>query len=102
MNKLSLKFKLIMIVMVCLIGQMSLSMLQAFEEKASLIEGRKHALKTAIDIAFSVVNLKEKEAKAGKITEEEAKKEAIKAMQVMHYGNGVKNIFMLGPSMAKI
>lgn len=77
-----------LVVSVCLLF-VAFIVITGFQSYNKIYDSRKNQLKTTVEIAFNIANGYKKLADEGKITEEEAKREAISAIKNAKHGNNI-------------
>ena len=77
-----------LVVSVCLLF-VAFIVITGFQSYNKIYDSRKNQLKTTVEIAFNIANGYKKLADEGKLTEEEAKREAISAIKNAKYGNNI-------------
>ncbi|BEU94679.1 cache domain-containing protein (plasmid) [Acidovorax sp. DW039] len=88
MRSLSLRQKLLAPIAFSLLALLSLTMINAYDARSNAFEARRQALKDIVDAADSLISSIAAEAKAGKLSEDEAKATAIARVGQLRYANG--------------
>jgi len=87
-GKLSIKLSLVVLLIISIAGVVAPMSMSLKALKEQMLSDRKENLKYLVDTAHSTIKRYEKEAKEGKITEDEAKKAATQAVADLRYADG--------------
>lgn len=85
-NHIKLKTKIIILVATSLIGMVTLVWFSAFSMKSDLVDARKTQIKSIVETAYGIAANFESMAKEGKLSREQAQKQAIESISQMKYG----------------
>ena len=88
MPALSLRQKLLAPLVFCLLALLALTLFNAYQARDKAYEARQQALRDFVDAGDSLIAAIAAEAKAGKLTEEEAKATAIARVGQLRYAGG--------------
>ena len=97
MPALSLRQKLLAPLVFCLLALLSLTLFNAYQARDKAYEARQQALRDFVDSADSLVAAIAAEAKAGKLSEDEAKATAIARVGQLRYAGGAGYITSITP-----
>ena len=88
MPALSLRQKLLAPLVFCLLALLALTLFNAYQARSKAYEARQQALRDFVDSADSLIAAIAAEAKAGKLSEEDAKATAIARVGQLRYAGG--------------
>jgi methyl-accepting chemotaxis protein len=97
MPALSLRQKLLAPLAFCVLALLALTLFNAYQVRSRAYEARQQALRDFVDSADSLIAAIAAEAKAGKLTEEDAKATAIARVGQLRYANGAGYITSITP-----
>lgn len=86
MNRLTLKQKLWVPLLLCWAALLIVTVVNAFEARSAQMDARRSALADVTDMAASIVADYAKQADAGKLSVDEAKQQAIARVNAQRYG----------------
>lgn len=87
LTKMTIRKKFTALIILGVIGLLILPIIDLVSERSALLEDRKLKTQQVVQVAYSVIEHYQKLASEGKLTEEEAKAEAIATIKLMRYGN---------------
>jgi len=95
--KLSLKTKLVLLLVMSVIGMVLLTGLSAWGVKRDLTDGRKNTVKSVVETSYNILAGFQAQEAAGKMSREEAQKAAREALRAAGYGgaNGKTDYFYI-------
>ncbi|TAL85184.1 MAG: chemotaxis protein [Rhodanobacter sp.] len=93
-NRLSLNARVALVVVVVMVGLAGLAVMNAFESRASQMQGLEATLRSEIESAVSVANDFHGRALKGEFSEAEAQKLALAQISHMRWNNGAGYIFV--------
>ena len=100
LRHLTIQIRLAMIVTTLIIGLAILSAISLYHEYQSLYQQQQEKVQKIVEVGYSVLDYFYKQAESGKISEEEAKQQAIAAVQEIRYdGNNYMWINDMQPNM---
>ncbi|NMG70361.1 methyl-accepting chemotaxis protein [Parazoarcus communis] len=86
MNQLKLRTKIALLVFAAFVGLVATSLIAAFAVKQDLMNGRKLQVESVVQSAYQMVAGLQAAAAKGEISEDEARRTALRALQLMRYG----------------
>ncbi len=87
LKNMTIRNKFSVLIVLGVIGLLILPIIDLVSERNTLLEDRKLKTQQVVQIAYSVIEHYQKLSSAGKMTEDEAKAEAITTIKMMRYGN---------------
>ncbi|MGF1737680.1 methyl-accepting chemotaxis protein [Photobacterium satsumensis] len=87
MNTLSIKQRLMLIILIAVVSLITATLFALFDKKDSMLGERKHQIQVLVESAETLVSDLYNQAQQGKITVQEAQKRAISALNAMRYGD---------------
>lgn len=87
MNTLSIKQRLMLIILIAVVSLITTTLFALFDKKDSMLGERKHQIQVLVESAETLVSDLYNQAQQGKITVQEAQKRAISALNAMRYGD---------------
>ena len=85
-NKLSFKRKISLLIVSAMVGLVALTAVSVYQARNDIVEGRKAALRTAVESAYNIAAGYQAAAAAGNISVEDARKAAAEALRQARYG----------------
>lgn len=86
LNKLKLRTKIVLLIVVSLIGMVGLTAFAVLEMRQDLMDARKIQIRSVTEALFNTVSDFHAQEKAGKLTRAEAQKGALEAARTARYG----------------
>ncbi|PSU34240.1 methyl-accepting chemotaxis protein [Photobacterium lutimaris] len=87
MNALSIKQRLMLIILIAVVSLISATLFALFDKRDSMLGERKHQIQVLVESAETLVSDLYNQAQQGEITIQEAQKRAISALNAMRYGD---------------
>ncbi|MGR5062292.1 methyl-accepting chemotaxis protein [Photobacterium sp. DNB22_13_2] len=87
MNALSIKQRLMLIILIAVVSLISATLFALFDSRDSMLGERKHQIQVLVESAETLVSDLYKQAQQGEITIPEAQKRAISSLNAMRYGD---------------
>ena len=85
-DRMTLKAKIVVLVLASLLGMLALAALAAFEMRKELEDGRRLQLRSVVEVAYNIANRYQQEEAAGRMSREQAQKAASEAIFGARYG----------------
>ncbi|MBC7004162.1 methyl-accepting chemotaxis protein [Photobacterium sp. BZF1] len=100
MNALSIKQRLMLIILIAVVSLISATTFALFDKKESMLGERKHQIQVLVESAETLVSALYQQAQQGEITHQEAQQRAISALDAMRYGdNGYFMVYDMNSTM---
>lgn len=100
MNALSIKQRLMLIILIAVVSLVSATLFALFDKRDSMLGERKHQIQVLVESAETLVSALYQQAQQGEITEQEAQQRAISALDAMRYGdNGYFMVYDMNSTM---
>ncbi|MBK1680579.1 methyl-accepting chemotaxis protein [Rhodocyclus tenuis] len=85
-DRMTLKAKIVLLVVAALLGMLALVSLAAWEMRTNLEDGRRQQVRSVVEVAHNIAIRYQQEEAAGRMSREQAQKAASEAIFGAHYG----------------